>query len=588
MIKYNIKNILKSPMYTLGVAFIVLLLIILQFPELLYYSSLRKISDLTFLSHFYGYFSHDSGFTITVVLSLVIPVLIIFVGTYDDVHNKKYVNEYVISRVGKSNYFKSRTIAIGIVTTCTFIAINLLLFMLLALRYGISFGNSYDVSVVSDFTTMTGVTIIISSFIQAVIYGIVASGMFILSQLISTKRFIDTIVLIQLSVIALHLVLLLSGVIFNYAGYTLSEQWISTNSYSQTRFIIPVLRNAFIANPTVFANIDGFSNSTYVTTTLPDNMYLSHMLSSLFLVIFVLLIYVGIPLSIYKVKKYMLNKEHIVKEIDYTKTSILTKFFNKNKVISYSLYFIPVLIFMLFLRSSSINEVVSWNREYSSLDIAEALTFYADYGLNVFLLPILFLVMTYQILREIDFHLDGQVHIRMIRYDSKTRYFINIAKIAILKMLPYLVIFTSLFFILIPSEFDYSNIHLVLIPLLLSMLFLSIIASLARVIFPIYPALIAVGLLLIAVFVFNVLLVSFYDILPATLATILAYIMPIYNFQAIYISQEIDEHVNWLNDIDADASFHSPVMLCIVILLQIVLFTLIFIKVGKKKFKELR
>ncbi len=588
MIKFNIKNILKSPMYALGVTFIVLLYFIIQFPSMFFSNGPVKLLDLSFLAGHFGYVGSDSGSTLVLLLSLLIPLLIILIGTYDNIYGKKYVEEYVIPRVGREKYFKSRAIAIGLVTTLTFIAINLLLIFILAIRYGITFSNSYDVSIGYGFTTMTGITIILSSIIQSIIYGIVASGIFILSQLIRTKRFIDTIILIQLAVIGLHLLLYLTGEIFGYAGYTIVEEWVPSEYGGLQRRDIPGIRSAFIGNPVIFSDLDTYWGSE-LGISIPDNIYLNHILSNSILTLFVLLVYVGIPLGVYKFKNYLENRDKEHATINYDNVNIFTNLIRKDKLISYALYVLPVLIFILLFRNSSISGIDTRDIPYSEFDIAKNLTFNADISFALFTLPLLFVIIVYQVLREIDLHLDGQVHIRMIRYDSKQKYFINVVKVACLKVLPYLVLLTASLLILLPRGFDYSNLYLVLIPLLLSIIVFTMIGLIMRVLMPIYPALIATGFIIMGSFVSQALTLEMLsEIASPRIVIAVMYLIPIYNYQAIYLRQDSDNQILWLNGIDESAELQSPVLLCIVIGLQIALFAFIFIKVGTKKYKELR
>lgn len=564
MVWWQIKNITRSYSYFIALIFLLLIFSIVQLLPTLFQGIENIGAD--FISGIIVLNNNVEEYRL--IVSFIVPIFIILIATYDDINRKDMIERYTMPRFGKSNYIKSRAIAVGIITIFTFIVIYIFLILALYFRYGFDFiinsiHGSPDIIINSSSASILDIEILIFSVVvQSIVFSIVAIGMFILANVIRTKRIIDTIVLIEVIVIILQLLLMaIAGVV----GYTnkISSTFCSSGGCS----IVYKDSAGVIGLPGIILNSSG-------------NTYSTHIEASLFTLFFTILIFLGIPLFVLWFKEKVTNKTLKENNKSFEKYNKNKLSIFQSKLPTYLLYILPVFLFLFIYRL--LFEFLELNLDYSVLNIEtifsssvisinQGLYFYIFYGLVV-----LYVIMAYQIIRETDIYYNGQVYVRLIRYKSKYRYLFDVLKVTINKVIPYMILFPIITLLLFEqSTFSYTGFITVMLPLMFSFIILALIVATLRIISSAYVSLI------ITCFVF-IVLKSFFTMITlmfsgSSLQMLLVF--PMFNYEIISILNK---------ELIFGVSNSYVIRLFAMQALQAALLCSVYFKLGQKKYKEFK
>ncbi len=591
MILWNAKEILRSRNFKIFFSITSILFVSLQ---LLHFNNTMGYDTNSFVA---GHIFIDGNTALYIPLvSFIVPLIVLLVGTYDNVYSENYIKYYISKRMGEKKYFRSRTIAIGLVTFSSFLLIGLVLIVINSLigQTDVSFGvpEEWVVPYISARELLN--IVMISTVNIAIIFSLIAMGIYFLSNLISFKRKITTLVVIQIVVLGFHLLLFFSGELFEYTSYTRGWMYIETE---QGPLGFPtIVRGSSLIGRAIFFDIDSV---TYIFTTDITDLYTPHVVGALITTVLVLIIYFLLPLLLVNIKNVFINlkyrKEQKTDRIKTVKIDI-------EKVKHILMFVLPSFIFisvygllMLFVDSElNIGQIFSgWYSEHRIDDyliIETLIPFWLGIGLLVYLV-----VISYHIVVETEVFYSKNKFAIFVRYSNRTKYYLNVLIKSIKTALihyGFFMLFVLIFFP--PFVYNYSGFILIFIPLLFSFVTLAVILSIFINLSNSYVSLIYMLLLMVGSIFIQIIMGV--EIIPDYLYTynlkkvimLYAIITPIFNFQIINYIPILYDQIG----LNPELGFTTTTLYFIIILLVqavvIILLSMLYIKIGKSKDKEFR
>ncbi len=574
MILWNIKSIIKSKNFKIAFITILAIFSLLQLLASFKYTGIHTGS--IFENHVFiaGNISLNLIFS-----SFIIPLLIIMVGTYDDVYNDEYVEQFVKQRMGESKYLRSRTLAIGIVTFSMFLVISLLL-LFMTVMISCLYEDPYEVSeMITVVMTKQELSLIVltSSIIMPVIYSLISMGIFLLSNIISLQKKITTLIVIQLVILSFHVLLYISGILFEYTSFVVDHPYSTRGSSLIGRALF-------------------FDKGAYYMAEFSDKPFLfnAHVTSSIIIALITALAYFILPLVIVKVKTIYLDYNNSSKN---NRKDIRPSKFNGYKIKSYLTYILPsflfIIIYSILIRfvDFDLNIGDIFNVWFDKVVYVSNKDGFISLLLEVWLiipLIVYFIFIAYQIITSTERYYSEQRISIMVRYKSRDKYYFDVLLLSVkISLIHFTVFLISSILFFPPLRYSYSGFIVTFLSFGLSFVTFAILISLFRNIFNSYLTFVYILITIVITFVIVAIMGS--EVIPDVLykynhkfvTGLTSGITMISNFSLI-------GYIDLIEEISKGSKVMYMSIVLLVQIIQILLLSFTYMKVGKQRDKEYR